>query len=85
MNSRVNAIKDYGTVLQHNGSYLTDLSTKAWFNEEGQFHRVDGPAIVYADGRVYWYLNDNESSFKEWLKLTPITDEQKLILRLQYA
>lgn len=23
----------------------------------GKFHRTDGPAIEYADGTKYWYLN----------------------------
>ena len=30
--------------------------TKAWY-QNGKFHREDGPAIEYADGRKYWYQN----------------------------
>jgi len=28
-----------------------------WFNERGQHHRLDGPAIEEADGTKYWYQN----------------------------
>jgi hypothetical protein len=28
-----------------------------YYNEQGQFHREDGPAIEYASGTKYWYLN----------------------------
>ena len=27
-------------------------------NQFGQLHRVDGPALVYANGTQLWYLND---------------------------
>ena len=30
--------------------------TKAWY-VNGQFHRIDGPAIEYADGTKHWYVN----------------------------
>lgn len=30
---------------------------KRWFNEAGEYHRVDGPAIVYENGDMSWYLN----------------------------
>ena len=30
--------------------------TKQWF-QNGQYHRVDGPACEWADGRKDWYLN----------------------------
>jgi len=29
-------------------------------NEPGQLHRVDGPAIEYADGRREWRLNGQQ-------------------------
>jgi hypothetical protein len=30
---------------------------KEWYNENGQFHRDDGPAIEWADGSKTWYQN----------------------------
>jgi hypothetical protein len=31
--------------------------TICWYNDKGQCHRVDGPAIEYTDGTKEWYLN----------------------------
>jgi hypothetical protein len=30
---------------------------KWWYNSDGQFHQENGPAIITADGRKYWYQN----------------------------
>ena len=30
---------------------------KRWYNASGQFHRLDGPAIEWADGTKAWYAN----------------------------
>ena len=34
------------------------LGNKRYLNAKGQRHRTDAPAIEYADGSKYWYLND---------------------------
>jgi hypothetical protein len=83
-NSRDYAIKKHAAVLQSNGSYLTSNDINIWFDTYGQPHRTDGPAVIYADGSIRWYINDTRYDFNKWLKLSPITDEQKLLLRLQY-
>ena len=31
---------------------------KVWSNEFGQYHRLDGPAVMDGDGNDSWYLND---------------------------
>jgi hypothetical protein len=73
------------TVRQPNGSYLNTQGTSTWYNELGQHHRIDGPSIIYTrNGPKRWYLNGKLYDFNEWLTLTPIPDEQKLLLRLQY-
>ncbi len=30
---------------------------RTWLNSKGQFHRIDGPAIEYADGDKIWHKN----------------------------
>ena len=30
---------------------------KYWFNKEGLYHREDGPAVEFARGTKYWYIN----------------------------
>ena len=34
--------------------------TRFWYNYEGQYHRLDGPAIEYYDGGKEWYFNSRE-------------------------
>ncbi|MFO0190304.1 MAG: hypothetical protein ACK54F_03540 [Planctomycetia bacterium] len=37
---------------------IDEYGTKRYFNEQGQLHRTDGPAVEYADGTKAWYVND---------------------------
>ncbi len=39
-------------------------------------HRDDGPAIEYAGGDKYWYLNGKEYPKEEWFEL--LTSEQQI-------
>jgi hypothetical protein len=32
-------------------------TAKEWRNEQGKYHREDGPAVEYTDGTKMWYLN----------------------------
>jgi len=59
-------------------------SGKNWV-VNGNLHREDGLAVEYSDGIKYWYLNGKQYSFENWLKLTPISDEEKVFLRLKYS
>jgi hypothetical protein len=77
-------IKYRGAVLQSDGSYLNRHDTKRWFNEAGETHRDDGPAIIYDDGEVSWMLNDKIYAFGRWCVAANISDEDKMMLRLQY-
>lgn len=36
---------------------IDKYSPKFWTNDEGQFHRLDGPAIEYADGSKEWWID----------------------------
>ena len=78
---------DYlAAVEQADGSYLNEYGDITWYdNEEGRRHREDGPAVIRTNGKLFWYLNGVYLPFKRWLLLTPISDEQKMLLRLQYA
>ena len=52
--------------------YTRDVPNKpwyvAWFNDEGQLHREDGPAAEYSDGKRFWFLNGNILDEKEFIK-----------------
>ena len=41
--------------------YIVEIDakgTKFWYNEKGQYHREDGPAIEYPDGTKFWFMYD---------------------------
>ena len=40
----------YRVEVDHNG-------TRKYYNDAGQLHRVDGPAVVWRDGGKEWYQN----------------------------
>jgi len=62
-----------------------DNGIKDW-KVNGKYHREDGPAVEYDDdGDKFWFLNDVEYSFEEWLEKTPISDEEKILLKLKYS
>lgn len=36
----------------------------------GQYHRTDGPAVIWPSGTQGWYLNDNLLTKDEWRQQT---------------
>jgi hypothetical protein len=59
--------------------------TKSWWLN-GNRHRTDGPAIEWANGDARWWLNGKILSFDAWLaKTTGLTDEEKVMFKLQYG
>jgi hypothetical protein len=34
-----------------------EYGTKFWYNNSGRRHRTDGPAIVYTDGCMMWFVH----------------------------
>jgi len=39
-----------------------------YYNEYGQLHRDDGPAIEYPDGRKEWWVNGQQlTQFEHWV------------------
>ena len=41
-----------------------------------KLHREDGPAIIFPDGRIYWFLDGSEYNFFDWWETTKKTNEQ---------
>jgi hypothetical protein len=75
----------FGAVKQSDGSYIDRAGCITWYNKHGEWHREDGPAVIYASGNIRWLLNDKVYSFAEWLIELNMPDEQKMMLRLCYA
>jgi len=72
--------------MVENGSQYKVYSdgTKMWRTGE-KLHRIDGPAFEHADGHASWYLNGKKCKFNEFLELTPISPEEKFMLKLRYG
>jgi hypothetical protein len=72
--------------------HRTDGPAIEWANGDKEwwkfnnFHRADGPALEYVDGARSWWLNGTRQSFDNWLKRTTgLTDEEKVMLKLEYG
>jgi len=86
MRNKDKDIRLYDAVEQSDGSYMNSLGTILWYNEKGQRHREDGPAIILSYGRLLWFVNGTRyDSFDEWLEVGDISDEEKMLLKLRYA
>jgi hypothetical protein len=60
-----------------------------WYDEAGQVHREDGPAIInetdiFGERTHSWCINGEDVRFKEFLEVSSASDEVKMMLRLQY-
>jgi hypothetical protein len=77
------AIKFLDAKQQPDKSWYSNDGTTSWFNDEGQYHREDGPAVIFSSG-VVWCLNGSYYTFNRWCTTVNISDEHKLLLRLQY-
>ena len=79
----------YNIKLQDDGSYLHDDGEYFWYNEEGKVHREDGPAIInesdiFGERTHSWCINGEDLTFEEFLKVSPVCDEVKMMLRFKY-
>ena len=48
------------------------------------WHNTVGPALIWNDGEVNWFIEDIELSFDEWCKETNKTPEEIVMLKLKY-
>ena len=84
MNTRYKILAEkYQAVLEQTGEPVMTQGangTKRWRLND-KLHRVDGPAIEYADGNKYWYLNDKEYTEMEFWEHTPLRKEIEDLFR----
>ena len=72
-----------GSQEQPDGSFIGSDGAVTWYNKDGQRHNETGPSCISA-GKTFWSLNDNSYSFNEWCIELSISDETKMLLKLQY-
>jgi hypothetical protein len=85
MSHRFYSIKYLKATQLPDGSYIDPDGNIRWFNEEGEHHREDGPALIFHNAGVRWRLNGSNYSFNAWCEKINISDEHKLLLTLQYV
>ena len=59
----------YKETALDNGCYMHEFyytNNKYWYNRNDSIHRLDGPAIEYANGDKYWYINGKGYSEEEF-------------------
>lgn len=66
-------------------AYSDNTGFAAWW-VHGRRHRTDGPALITGDGRVEYYINDEEiKSARTYQKLTGMSDDDLLAMVLRYG
>ena len=48
-------------------------------------HRTDGPAVELDNGNVFFYINGNQVTFTDWLKLSNADSKTATFWRLKLA
>jgi hypothetical protein len=63
----------------------------SYLDADGGLHREDGPAVVFRSTSpmgptsMWGWRGHNYDTFEEWLIKATISDERKMLLRLQYG
>jgi len=65
-------------------SFIRQDRTKIW-RLGGLLHKQGGPACEHALGGFSWFLNGTHYPFDQFLEQTPISPEDKFILKLRYG
>jgi hypothetical protein len=82
--SRTYAIQEWEAEKQPDGSYIDRYDVISWYDYLGELHRLDGPAVIAPNSKMGWWIHGNGYSFDDWCTLVKISDEAKLLLKLQY-
>ena len=71
---------------------IDKYGTKRWYNEDGLYHRLDGPAVEHYDGWYEWWANGCPISFdiKDWaddlgIDLYNLTDVDIALIKIVWA
>ena len=58
---------------------------ESWRNDDGVYHREDGPARTWTHGHKEWWFNGEQLGFKEWKKIANPSNEILILIKLQYG
>jgi hypothetical protein len=54
---------------------VTSDGVEIWYDEDGKWHREDGPAVIHPAGHQFWWYHGqhvrcrSREEFERWLKL----------------
>lgn len=68
------SFNDEPSIVSVNGSMM--------WHKHGECHRINGPAIITANGSKSYYIDGKKLSFNEWIRLSPLPEEEKTELLL---
>ena len=83
----ITCIDEIYPIYMPDGHWIDSKGDEVWV-KNGKYHRADGPAITSSSSicRLRWWLNGKWYPFESWLIVNDeITDEQKVMLKLEYA
>jgi len=84
---RVRCLKLFGVITKqsNDGSWLHTNGDICYYNDAGDYHREDGPAVININNNVRWFYCDTEYRFSNWCYKVGCSDEAKMMLRLRYG
>jgi len=82
---RALSVKWSGATIQSDGSYITIGGQVSWYNDYGKLHCLDGPAFFKVGGGCEWHIDGAMYTFEDWCAMANISDERKMMLRLQFV
>ena len=55
---------------------------KQWRDGNDHFHRIDGPAFIWPNGKVEWFVNNHVYSFDNFVDIVQWTGEDIVMYKL---
>ena len=73
----------YTSIIEESSKYYPGKRTfYILFN--GDYHREDGPAVIWENGKIVWCWYGRSYSFDDWCSISNISDKEKVKLSLKY-
>ena len=79
----------WGMARSRGSDYLKSvLGSEHWFSD-GQYHRIDGPAVIWNEDLCQWWHKGRRLNFEEWIKAVNwnkviLSEEDIIMLKLKY-
>ena len=57
-----------------------------WYSDvSGYRHRIDGPAVIFNDGSMMWWLNDTCYSLDAYMDALHMSSEDMVLFKLKWG